>query len=244
MKFIVLHHNAGVGLTTQDCFRVWQTRESSAHYQVEASGRVGQLVGDGDTAWHAGDWDANLQSIGIEHANVSGPPGWGVSGQTVESGAHLVAALCVRFGLGRPQWGVNVFPHSHFTRTACPGQLAGGLRADYMRRAQGWYDAMTGKRNDVAAANAVAAVVNGGDDMLMIHSERTDGGKGWRYALIGPRFFFEFTDGSGKVANGFARQIGASSVQVSKDFYDLHAKKAAMLGSNRPEVLSLLKEVA
>lgn len=238
----MLHHNAGVRMSTRDCWNTWQSRQASAHYQVEADGKVGQLVHDWDTAWHAGTWDANCRSIGIEHANVSGAPSWGVGGKTVESGAHLVAALCVAYGLGRPQWGVNVFPHSRFSATACPFQLAGALRADYMRRAQGWYDVMVGKKkNDAAAAVKVAAAVNGGDDdLLMIHSERTDGGKGWRYAIVGPRFFFEFTDGGGSVANGFAKQIG-NSVRVSKAFYDDHAKVAAMQGSNKADVRELLK---
>ena len=55
---IVLHHNAG-NLSIQGCWNVWQTREASAHYQVDANGRIGQLVNDWDTAWHAGDWAAN-----------------------------------------------------------------------------------------------------------------------------------------------------------------------------------------
>lgn len=139
---IVLHHNAGV-LSVQDCWNVWQSRQASAHYQVDVNGRVGQLVHDYDTAWHSGDWETNLRSIGIEHSNSGGAAeGWPVSGATVESGAHLVAALCLAYELGRPAWGVNVFPHQSFQSTACPGVLAGGLRDAYMARAGEWYDAM------------------------------------------------------------------------------------------------------
>lgn len=139
---IVVHHNAG-NLSIAGCYSVWQTREASAHYQVDANGRIGQLVWDSDTAWHAGDWEANLTSIGIEHADISTNP-WQVSGATLDNGAHLVAALCRYYGLGRPQWGVNVFPHSAFSSTACPASLYGSQKDSYMAKVQAWYDSMTG----------------------------------------------------------------------------------------------------
>ena len=40
---------------------------------MQSDGIVGQLVWDCDTVWHAGNWQANITSIGIEHA------GWSVS---------------------------------------------------------------------------------------------------------------------------------------------------------------------
>lgn len=138
IRGIVLHHNAG-NLSIQGCWNAWQTREASAHYQVDINGRIGQLVNDWDTAWHAGA--ANPWTIGIEHADNNFGP-WTISDATLESGAHLVAALCRHYGLGRPAWLVNVFPHSHFMQTACPGEIAGSQRDAYMRRAQEWYDAM------------------------------------------------------------------------------------------------------
>lgn len=138
IRGIVLHHNAG-NLTIEDCYNVWQSREASAHYQVQGDGLIGQLVNDWDTAWHAGN--ANSWTIGIEHANNNFGP-WTISDAALESGAHLVAALCRYYGLGRPTWMGNVFPHSHFMATACPGEIAGSQNAAYMNRAQEWYDAM------------------------------------------------------------------------------------------------------
>lgn len=145
---IVLHHNGG-NLTGRGCYDTWQTREASAHYQVAADGKITQLVWDTDTAWHTGDWPSNLTSIGVEHADISSSP-WMISEATLDNGAHLVAALCKHYGLGRPQWGVNVFPHSHFSATACPASIAGGQNADYMARAQAWYDRMTGAPTSAA----------------------------------------------------------------------------------------------
>ena len=139
---IVIHHNAG-NLSIAGCYNVWQTREASAHYQVDSNGRIGQLVWDADTAWHAGDWAANTTSIGIEHADINTNP-WQCSDATIDNGAHLVAALCKYYELGRPQWGVNVFPHSRFSATECPASLAGTQNAAYMAKAQYWYDKMSG----------------------------------------------------------------------------------------------------
>ena len=60
---------------------------------------IGQLVWDADTAWHADDWDANITSIGVEHADINTNP-WTISDATLDNGAHLVAALCKYYGLG------------------------------------------------------------------------------------------------------------------------------------------------
>lgn len=137
---IVVHYNAG-NLTVEGCYSVWQTREASAHYQVEESGRIGQLVWDKDTAWHASNFNQNQRSIGIEHANYSNGT---ISNKCLDAGAHLVAALCKYYGLGRPQWLVNVFPHKYFAATSCPGQIYGSQKTAYIQRAQQWYDSMPG----------------------------------------------------------------------------------------------------
>ena len=140
VEFVVVHYNAG-NLTINGCYSVWQTREASAHYQVEDDGDIGQLVWDGNTAWHAGDWVANCKSIGIEHANLKDGT---ITEATLDNGAHLVAAICIDYGLGRPEWGKNVFPHKHFSATSCPGQIYGKQKSAYIKRAQYWYDKMTG----------------------------------------------------------------------------------------------------
>ena len=154
IEHVVLHYNYG-GLMVEGCYDVWQTREASAHYQVESSGRVGQLVHDRDTAWHAGDWAENCRSIGIEHANQ----GDSITDACLKSGAHLTAAICRAYGLGRPEWLVNVFPHCSFQSTSCPGPLKEGTSYHnrYMARAQQWYDAMVAGAEPPAAGAAQAA---------------------------------------------------------------------------------------
>lgn len=168
IRKIVLHHNAG-NLTIEGCYNVWQTREASAHYQVQSDGVIGQLVYDWDIAWHAGNWNANLDSIGIEHADESNSP-WRISQKCLDNGAHLVAALCKLYGLGRPQWRVNVFPHSAFCPTSCPCSLRDSQNSEYMQRAQQWYDSMThgalAPNNTIQQSTpkpAVSSIVKDGD---------------------------------------------------------------------------------
>ena len=162
---VIIHHNAG-NLTIRGCYDVWQTRPASAHYQVQTDGTIGQLVWDRDTAWHAGNFAANTTSIGIEHADVSSSP-WAVSEACLDNGAHLVAAVCKFYGLGRPQWGKNVFGHKDFSATACPASLAGSQHAAYMSRAQSWYDQISGSAPAPAPAapniDALADAVIRGD---------------------------------------------------------------------------------
>lgn len=144
IRYVVVHYNWG-DLSIRDCYDVWQTRPASAHYQVDRNGRIGQLVWDRDTAWHAGNFNANTRSIGIEHANGSGGNREGdLTAAAIDAGAHLVAAVCKFYKLGVPEWKVNVFPHNHFSATACPGPLGRHQRDEYMRKAVSYYHQMVG----------------------------------------------------------------------------------------------------
>lgn len=154
IKYIVRHHNAGIS-NTDATWNTWQSREASAHYQIETTGRVGQLVNDGDTAWANGNSTANQESITIEHSNVAGPnEDWPISDATIEGGAKWAAALCWFYKLGRPEFGVNIRDHKEFYATSCPYHLAKGEKYhdEWMRISQEHYDRMSGK--------AVAPVIN------------------------------------------------------------------------------------
>lgn len=139
VEFVGIHYMAG-NLTTEGCWNVWQTREASAHYCVEDDGTIGQTVYDRDTSWALGDFDANCRSINIEHASMADGA---VTDQTLDAGAHLTAAICLAYDLGKPEWLVNVFPHCYFMATSCPGQLYKSQKDAYIARAQYWYDEMT-----------------------------------------------------------------------------------------------------
>lgn len=170
IDMIVLHHNAGI-LTIDQIWQVWQTRPASAHYQVESGGRTGQLVWDRDTAHHAANWDINQRSIGVEISNSGGAAqDWPIAAPALEEGAHLVAAICRFYKLGRPAAGRNVRFHREFTGTSCPHALAPGGRYhdEFFRRAGYWYDHMTGKTPTPPSASSSTPKI--GDPVNIIRS--------------------------------------------------------------------------
>ncbi|HBC2591149.1 N-acetylmuramoyl-L-alanine amidase [Enterococcus faecium] len=123
---IVIHHMAG---TNYDIVpSIWQTREASAHYGIGKNGEIRAYVDENNTAWHAGNWNANISSIGIENCNSTGSPSWNVNQATIDSCAKLVADIAKRHGLGKLVVNKNLFPHSYFSSTSCPGVLLGSLQ--------------------------------------------------------------------------------------------------------------------
>ena len=181
IKGVTIHHMAG-DLDADACNRVWNGTEASAHYSVDRNGWIVQHVNDSDRAWACGDGigTGGGNDTTIEHANNARGP-WTVHEAAIESGAHLVAALCKYYGLGRPEWMVNVFPHSHWSATACPGELAGSQNAQYMARAHEWYDAMCAgvDAGEPAAPSAPAQPEaqpsTGGIPNIMLQARTTDG---------------------------------------------------------------------
>lgn len=119
---IVLHHAAttnfdGIGATFQNT-----SLQTSAHYGV-GPGKVCQYVDINDTAYHAGVWSVNQESIGIEHVNSSGSPNWDISDETIQTGGELLANVAKQLGWNHLAIGENVFFHSDFKSTYCPGKL-------------------------------------------------------------------------------------------------------------------------
>ena len=133
-NLIVRHHFAGIG-DTDWLWRVWQDRAASAHYGIESgTAIVGQLVYDDNTAWHAANALINARSYGLEHGNITGrvggrddhPDSWKIHDDTIKAGARLAAALCLKDGMGKPEWGKNVTDHKVHYGTSCPLKLARG----------------------------------------------------------------------------------------------------------------------
>lgn len=68
IKYIVIHHWGVTGQKFEGILEWFCNNpncQTSAHYVVE-DGRVACIVDLENTAWHAGNWDYNLQSIGLE----------------------------------------------------------------------------------------------------------------------------------------------------------------------------------
>ena len=144
IRYITRHHLAGVG-TTKDVWNWWQTRAASAHYVVEPSTRIGQLVWDRDTAWANANSTSNQESIAIEHSNSSGAAqDYPIADNVIIAGARWAAALCLFYGLGRPEFGKNIRDHREFGSTSCPHQLAKGgkYHQQWMDEARRFYDVL------------------------------------------------------------------------------------------------------
>ncbi|GKQ39251.1 N-acetylmuramoyl-L-alanine amidase [Streptomyces sp. A012304] len=71
----------------------------SAHYVVRSvDGHVAQCVREADIAWHAGNWEYNIRSIGIEHEGWVDRPAY-FTDALYERSARLTASVCDRYGI-------------------------------------------------------------------------------------------------------------------------------------------------
>lgn len=115
---IILHHWGATGQTFEGVCAWFENPscQTSAHYVVEG-GRVACLVNLSDTAYHAGDWGANLTSIGIEARPE-------MSAADLETVCELVAYLYKVYGE------LPIYGHKDFSPTACPGKYYSQL--DYI----------------------------------------------------------------------------------------------------------------
>ncbi|MER7854054.1 N-acetylmuramoyl-L-alanine amidase [Streptomyces bacillaris] len=74
-------------------------QQVSAHYVVRSGdGHVAQCVREKDIAWHAGDWDVNTRSIGIEHEGWVDRPEF-FTDVMYRRSALLTADICARHGI-------------------------------------------------------------------------------------------------------------------------------------------------
>lgn len=93
--------------------------QASAHYTVGTKGQVGQSVREDDIAWHAGWWDYNKTSIGIEHEGYISDRRW-FTDAMYHSSAKLSAYLCKRYSIRANRNHII----GHHEVPGCPG--AGG----------------------------------------------------------------------------------------------------------------------
>lgn len=109
----IIHWMAGTLASTDATFQN-RARNTSAHYGIEDD-KVHQYVSLDNTAYHAGNWNVNQTSIGIEH---SAQPGRDASDATYESSAQLIASIIKAGRVGK-----SYRRHSAVVATACPGTV-------------------------------------------------------------------------------------------------------------------------
>ena len=100
LDYVIIHVTQATYPTTLSIFQNPQ-KKVSAHYVVRsADGHVAQCVREHDVAWHAGNWDYNTRSIGIEHEGWVDQPAY-FTNALYEESAKLTAAVCARYGIPR-----------------------------------------------------------------------------------------------------------------------------------------------
>lgn len=107
---VVIHTMQGTAAGTKAWFRNPKS-EVTTHYLVSSSkGSVTQMVHESDIAWHAGNWDYNKTSIGIEHEGyVQDPKKWYTTNM-YQSSARLVRSICDRYNI--PMDRKHIIAHS------------------------------------------------------------------------------------------------------------------------------------
>ena len=100
LDFVVIHVTQATFTSALDIFTNPQ-KKVSAHYVVRSEdGRIAQCVRERDIAWHAGNWDYNTRSIGIEHEGWVDRP-WYFTDALYRRSARLTAAICARYDIPR-----------------------------------------------------------------------------------------------------------------------------------------------
>jgi N-acetyl-anhydromuramyl-L-alanine amidase AmpD len=97
VRYIVIHDTEGSFDSTVQWFQN-PLAYTSAHYVIRSSdGAVAQMVHTKDVAWHAGNWNVNSQSIGIEHEGVAVDGATWYTDAMYRSSAKLVRYLANRY---------------------------------------------------------------------------------------------------------------------------------------------------
>ncbi len=98
IQYVVIHVTQE---TYADTIGIFQDPASqvSAHYVVRSSdGDITQMVREKNVAWHAGNWNYNTWSVGIEHEGWVDDPTWFTEAM-YRASAALTANLCAKYGI-------------------------------------------------------------------------------------------------------------------------------------------------
>ena len=113
---IVIHWIVGTLASADSRFHN-PTEIASAHYGIENS-TIYNWVPEDRVAYHSGDWNYNLRSIGIEH---SADPKRPASEQTYQTSGKLIGEICKRHSI--PIDRSHIVQHKQISATQCPGTM-------------------------------------------------------------------------------------------------------------------------
>ena len=94
----------------------------SAHYGIGLDGSSVQWVQESDTAYHAGNWDMNLNSVGIEHED-GGDFNGARSDALYQASSGLVRDICNRYGIPIDRAYILMHKEVPGASTGCPDAL-------------------------------------------------------------------------------------------------------------------------
>ncbi|MFD7714625.1 N-acetylmuramoyl-L-alanine amidase [Streptomyces sp. NPDC059814] len=98
VQYVIIHVTQE---TFSDAVAIFRNpaKQVSAHYVVRSvDGYIDQCVREQNIAWHAGNWDYNTRSIGIEHEGYVDQPAY-FTDAMYEKSALLTASVCDRYGI-------------------------------------------------------------------------------------------------------------------------------------------------
>lgn len=159
-KSVTLHHNGG-RLSHEGVLAVWRTRPASAHFDVDAFGRVAQYVDVHEYAWAVANTQGNMETISIEQANTTLSPHWEVADPTWQEAARLAGWLFAHVVDGSPRPSrSNLFYHHHWYSTSCAGPYMDKIYDKVLAAAQAAYDHFRATRPAPAPAPAPHPTAN------------------------------------------------------------------------------------
>ena len=123
IRYIIIHTVQGSYGGAVSWFRN-PAANVSAHFVVRSSdGEVTQMLSENDPGWHAGNWDYNLRSIGIEHEGYVADPGRWYSDAMYASSANLVRFFAARHDI--PLDRDHIIGHNEVPNPYVPGRFGG-----------------------------------------------------------------------------------------------------------------------
>lgn len=126
---LVIHYTGNDGDTAENNGNYFKNNvvETSAHYFVDDT-TVVRSVADKNIAWHAGDWDINCRSIGIEIAGSTSE----CKGKTLENVILLTQRLMRKYNIKKDR----VIRHYDANGKICPGFWCGSAAKDKLWKEQ------------------------------------------------------------------------------------------------------------
>ena len=123
---ITVHHMAGnTSLEAFGSIVGKESRQMSANYAIETSGRIGLFCHEADRSWCSSSPWNDHRAITIEVANDGGAPDWHVSDAAYESLLNLCTDICRRNGIAELTYtgdkNGSLTMHCFYAATACPG---------------------------------------------------------------------------------------------------------------------------